>query len=158
MKPLKLLIIALLTCPVSMFADDMVTALSVLTKDNQTHIFALPEKPQVKFEGANLVVHTTKTDATFPLDNVLRFTYEKISYDGIYENQDEKPQLSYEGGTLIIQNIKAGETASIYTTDGRLVRQMTAKRTGTYRLNLAELNAGVYIIKAGNTTYKITKR
>jgi hypothetical protein len=46
---------------------------------------------------------------------------------------------------------------SVFALDGTLVRQLKPQRSGTYRLNLSELPSGLYIVKADNTTYKITK-
>ena len=158
MNRLKLLLL-LLVFPMSMVAeDDSYMALIITMKDMQTHTFALPDRPQVRFAEGELRVHSDVTDAAFPLAEVLRFNYEKVSQMGIYEPSDKATDLSYEGGVLILSNIKAGEQACIYGTDGRLVRQLTAKRTGTYRLNLSSLATGVYVVRTGKTSYKITKR
>jgi hypothetical protein len=59
---------------------------------------------------------------------------------------------------LVISQLKANATASIYALDGKLIRQLRPQRTGTYRINLSELPSGLYIVKADNVTYKITKR
>jgi sugar lactone lactonase YvrE len=63
-----------------------------------------------------------------------------------------------EGDVLVISQVKAGATVSVYALDGKLIRQLTAPHAGTYRLNLSELPAGLYLVKADNVTYKIVKR
>lgn len=158
MKHLKLLLITLFALSAPIYADDLITTLIVTTKDMQTHQFALTDRPQVRFNGDQLVVLSDRTDASYPLANVLRFHYEKVSYVGIYDHEDQSPDLSYDGNVLIISNIKAGDVASVYGSDGRLVRQLTAQRNGTYRLPLSNLPSGVYLVRTGNTTFKITKR
>ena len=65
---------------------------------------------------------------------------------------------SQEGDVLVISQVKAGATVSVFALDGKLVRQLKPQRSGTYRLNLSELPSGLYIVKADNITYKITKR
>ena len=76
---------------------------------------------------------------------------------GIDEIQDEPAGISQEGDVLVISQVKAGATVSVFALDGKLVRQLKPQRSGTYRLNLSELPSGLYIVKADNTTYKITK-
>ena len=158
MKTKLTLIMMLMAAATGAWAQDMIMTLVVTMKNQQTHEFALTDRPQVRFEGDQLVVQSDRTVASFPMADVLRFHYEKQSYVGIYEPEDDTPELRYEGGVLIISGIKAGETAAIYASDGRLVRQLDATRTGTYRLSLASLSTGVYIVRTGKTNYKITKR
>ena len=158
MKKILFLLMVLLTCPIAAMADDMIMTLVVTMKNQQTHQFALTDRPQVRFSGDQLVVHSDRTDVSFAIADVLRFHYEKYSYVGIYEPEDDGPDVSYEGGVLVISGIKAGETVAVYSSDGRVVRQLNATRTGTYRLNLSALSTGVYIVRTGKANYKITKR
>ena len=67
-------------------------------------------------------------------------------------------EISMEEGVLVISQMKANSTVNVYSMDGKLVSQLTAQRAGTYRLSLSSLPAGVYLVKADNITYKITKR
>ena len=146
--------------PLSMMAADLVNALQVLTKDNSIHQFLLTDKPQVKFEGTNLVITSEKATASFALSDVIRFTYQPTDPTGINELRVEgEPAVNYsKDGTVTISQLPANTTATVYTMDGRTVQQLKAHHAGTYRLSLSGLPAGVYLVKAGNTTYKITKR
>ena len=160
MKTFALLLTLLLAQPVAMLADQLNT-LVVLTKDNVQHQFVIAEaKPEVTFEGNSLKVTCAKTStsATFALADVLRFTYVKSDGSGIDELSDDPAAVSFDKGTLVISQLKAGATVDVYNTDGRLVQQLKARRSGTYRLSLSQLPTGVYVVKAGDTTYKIMKR
>ena len=155
-----LLSLLLLLLPTGLLADQQNT-LVVLTKDNVQHQFVIADtKPEVTFEGNSLKVTCAKTaaSATFALSDVVRFTYVKTDIQGIDELQDDPAAVSYKDGMLVISHLKANSSVSVHTTDGRLVQQLKARRTGAYRLSLSQLPQGVYIVKAGNTTYKITKR
>jgi hypothetical protein len=88
---------------------------------------------------------------------VIRFAYDAKSATGIDEIVEEPVAISQEGDVLVISQVKAGATVSVYALDGKLVRQLKPQRSGTYRLNLSELPSGLYIVKADNITYKITK-
>ena len=132
MKQRLLLSLLLMACVIGVRAADKQNTLFVLTKGNVLHQFVLADKPKVTFEGTSL----------------------KVTIDEI---QDEPAGISQEGDVLVISQVKAGATVSVFALDGKLVRQLKPQRSGTYRLNLSELPSGLYIVKADNTTYKITK-
>ena len=140
-----------------MLADNLNT-LVVKMKNGAETAFFLKDKPNVTFEGTNLKVVSEKTTTTFALADVLRFTYVKRDPSGINEQIVDPTEISYEDGVLVISQIKAGASVGIYALDGKLVRQLKAQRSGTYRLSLSELPTGLYLVKADNVTYKITKQ
>ena len=153
----RLLLITILTAfSIGMYAEQVET-LIVKLKDGSETAFFLKDKPQVTFEGTDLKVASQNGDTTFPLADVLRFTYALKDTSGINETVDRKTSVSFEDDVLVISEIKAGNMVSIYSLDGKLLNQLTPQHTGTYRLNLSELPSGLYLVKAGNITYKITK-
>ena len=154
-----MLLLAMLSVPIDMRADDKQNTLIVLTKDNVVHQFVLADKPTVTFEGTQLKVTCEKASASasFNLSDVIRFTYAGKDAAGIDEMTVDPAEISMQDGTLVISQMKANSTVNVYSTDGKLVRQLKAQRSGTYRLNLSELPSGLYIVKADNITYKITK-
>ena len=141
-----MLLLTMLSVPTGMQAADKQNTLIVLTKDNVLHQFVLADKP------------TVFASASFNLADVIRFTYDGKSAAGIDEMTIDPAEISMQDGTLVISRMKANSTVNVYSTDGKLVRHLKAQRAGTYRLNLSSLRAGVYLVKADNTTYKITKR
>ena len=157
MRRLQLLLLVLLAWPIGMLADNLNT-LVVKMKNGAETAFFLKDKPNVTFEGTNLKVVSEKTTTTFALADVLRFTYVKRDPSGIDEQIVDPTEISYEDGVLVISQIKAGASVGVYALDGKLVRQLKAQRSGTYRLSLSELPTGLYLVKADNVTYKITKQ
>ena len=155
-----MLLLTMLLVPIGMRADDKQNTLIVLTKDNVMHHFVLADKPTVTFEGTQLKVTCEKVSASasFNLADVIRFTYDGKSASGIDEMTVDPAEISMQDGTLVFSQMKAISTVNVYSTDGKLVRQLKAQRAGTYRLSLSSLRAGVYLVKADNITYKITKR
>ena len=157
MKRLQLLLLLLLAWPIGVLADNLNT-LVVTMKNGAETAFFLKDKPNVTFEGTNLKVVSEKTTTSFALADVLRFTYVKRDPSGINEQIVDPTEISYEDGVLVISQIKAGASVGVYALDGKLVRQLKAQRSGTYRLSLSELPTGLYLVKADNVTYKITKQ
>ena len=155
-----ILLIFMLACSIGMRAADKQNTLFVLTKGNVLHQFVLADKPKVTFEGTSLKVtceNNASASYTFNLSDVIRFAYDAKSATGIDKIVEEPVAISQEGDVLVISQVKAGATVSVYALDGKLVRQLKSQRSGTYRLNLSELPSGLYIVKADNITYKITK-
>jgi len=155
-----MLLMTMLAMPMVMRAADKQNTLIVLTKDNVLHHFVLVDKPKVTFEGnlLNVTCEKASASASFNLSDIIRFTYAGLDASGIDEMSNDPAEISMQGGAIVISQMKANSTASVYSTDGRLVRQLTAQRAGTYRLSLSSLPAGVYIVKTDNISYKITKR
>jgi hypothetical protein len=140
-----------------MYADQVETLIVTLKNGSQTAFF-LKDKPQVTFEGTDLKVTSEAGITTFALADVLRFNYEKKDLSGINETVTDRTGVTFEGDILVISQLKANATVAIYAIDGKLLRQLKAHRSGTYRISLSELPLGLYLVKADNTTYKITKQ
>ena len=157
MKKLQLLLLMLLALPIGMLADSLNTLVVVLKNGSETAFF-LKDKPNVTFEGTNLKVASDKQTVTFALSDVLRFMYVKKDPTGIDETVVDPTEVCYDGGVLVISQLKQGAFVDIYSLDGKLLRQLKASHSGTYRLNLSELSKGLYLVKADNVTYKITKQ
>ena len=154
MRRLQLLLLMLLALPIGMLADSQNT-LVVKLKNGAETTFFLKDKPNVTFEGTDLKVVSNKETVTFALSDVLRFTYVKKDASGIDETVVDPTEVSYDGSVLVISQLKQGASVDIYSLDGKLVRQLKAYRSGTYRLSLSELPTGLYLVKADNITYKI---
>ena len=152
-----LLLMLLAGSYITMQADQVQTLIVQLKNGSQTAFF-LKDKPQVKFEGTNLKVTSTVGDTSFALSDVLRFTYAKKDPTGISETVTDPTGVNFQGDVLVISQLKANGDVSVYALDGKLLRQLKASHAGTYRLNLSELPAGLYLVKTDNVTYKIVKR
>jgi hypothetical protein len=76
---------------------------------------------------------------------------------GISETLDPETGITFKDNMLVISQVKQDSFVGVYSLDGKLVRQFTPQHSGTFRLSLSELPSGLYLVKAGNTTYKITK-
>lgn len=154
----RFLLLMLLTVSYSAMQADQVQSLIVQLKDGSQTAFFLKDKPQVTFDGPNLKVTSTAGDTSFALSDVLRFTYAKKDPTGIDEMVTDPTGVDFQGDVLVISQLNANGDVSVYALDGKLLRQLKASHAGTYRLNLSELPAGLYLVKADNVTYKILKR
>jgi len=154
---LTLLLLASMVLAVPLRAADSPVTLVVLTRDNAQHMFVLADRPEVTFVGTDLVVNCVNSTTSFALPDVIRFTFLNTT-DAVEELKADEAQVNFRDGIIVIDHLKAGATVAVYSVDGRLVRQLTARESGTYSLNLSELPVGVYVVKADRVTYKIAKR
>ncbi len=74
--------------------------------------------------------------------------YDAENSVNIYPNPFSN-QLSFE--------VKKPMDVDIFSVDGRLIRKVSLQ-SGTTSINLESLKAGVYIVKAGNESYRIVKK
>ena len=62
-----------------------------------------------------------------------------------------KPSLQIKNGNVFIKDLNKNTTIQIYSIDGKIVKNMSANEASKF-----SLNKGVYIIKAGKDTFKIS--
>ena len=141
-------------------ADDTVTLndLVVWTRDGAKTVFELRQDPSVIFEDDGLVVRSNGMEAKFAISDLLRWTYQQRTVDGISDASADKTHPFMEGDHLVISQLKEGTTVRVYATDGRQVLQRQMKRDGACRIPLQKLPTGVYVVQVNTLTYKILKK
>ena len=148
-------------------AIEKANALVVWSKDGtKTTYVLLNEKPHMTVSNyagipSLLVYRSLKAEiVAIPLADIQRFTYEKVDDpDAIRQTPGYEAPVKYNAdGTVLLSNVKAGETVSIYTLNGKLVQQLTPQKSGSYNVSLSSLTPGTYLVKAGSLTTKIIKQ
>lgn len=157
MKRFLLLLIAGVLVSVTSKASNKV--LQIWQADGQIVTISLNEEPVTTYSEGNLIITTTNTTITYPLENVQRYTYAEntpISEgDGLPDGI--KSIFSNDGETLTFKGLKSNADINIYSPSGQLIR--TVKANGDkVAVSLSQLPTGVYLVKANGVTYKISKR
>lgn len=115
--------------------------LNIHQKDGAVVSYAFSEKPVVTYTGTGIHLSTSKVEVDYPFDNLLRFTFSDDVTIGI-------EQLRTTG---------ASDDIRVYDVRGMLVKTIR-QSDGTVGFSTNDLPRGIYIIKNGTTTYKITRR
>lgn len=132
--------------------------LVVWQKSGEKVYFDLTERPRTTFEGSNLVITTTTLTVSYPLEQVLRYTYE-LPPSGINNvNLSKLVRISHRDNVLYLENLKPGTRIQLFTADGKMIATQQADGTQTITISLAQRPAGVYIVKANDVTYKMMKQ
>lgn len=133
-------------------------ALQIWQADGQIVTISLNEEPVTTYSEGNLIITTTSTTITYPLEQIDRYTYvtENVSEgDGVPDGI--KSIFSNDGETLTLKGLKSISEICIYSASGQLIR--TVKASGDkVAVSLSQLPTGVYLVKANGVTYKISKR
>lgn len=153
MRLLLLSVLSLFSSTVK--AEDMV--LQVWLADGQILSINLSEEPRTTYNDGNLVITTTKTAISYPLEKVKRYTYASAS-NGISSPNVVKATFSADGETLTFNGLKTGTSIMLYNVAGQLLRKVAPTTEGRAAVSVSQLPTGVYVVKMNDATYKITKR
>lgn len=155
MKTTKILLL-LLTFFVSQaaMADDLV--LQVWQADGKVMNINLNEQPVTTYSDGQLIITTTKTTVTFPLEQVVKYTYTDAT--GISSPEAVGSKMSADGESITFTCLKANTPVYLYTVAGQLVKTVTATGQSKTVVSVSGFPVGVYVVKANGVTFKITKR
>lgn len=154
---LKTTILLLCFC-FSSFAEESKTQLIVWAKNNIKVAYALYVKPQIIFTDTTLVISVEDVEVSYPLDEMLRFTYGEVPETDILDLQTGESQFYFDGTCLLFPSLNVGATVSLYTLGGSKVFAKTVSANGEYAFPLSNLSQGVYVVNVNGVTYKILKK
>ena len=135
-------------------ADDMV--LQVWQADGKVMSINLNEQPVTTYSDGQLIIKTTKTTVTFPLEQVVKYTYTDAT--GISTPSAMGSQFSADGESITFTGLKPNTPVYLYTVAGQLLKTVTATGQSKTVVSVSRFPVGVYVVKANGVTFKITKR
>jgi hypothetical protein len=128
-----------LSCLLACLLVQAQQTLNIHTTTQGTVSFAFAEKPVVTFATPEVMtVSSELLTVEFPFNEVESITFE--------DTTDDVPSIVERDGIAIL---------SIYDLNGRLIQQAAATN-GAASLNLSTLKTGVYVVKDGKRTYKVS--
>lgn len=131
--------------------------LVVWMKNGEKVYFDLCEQPKTTFEDQYLTITATQISVSYPLSQIVRYTYE-LPTTGIETTNDNITQITMRGDELTFQHLKPGSTIRVYAMDGMLIHAEKAGPDAVTIVSLAKFTSGVYIVKVGDKTHKIMIR
>lgn len=130
----------------------------VIWQKNGTKVsYDLDERPKTTFTAEDLVITTATATLSYPLAKIQRYTYE----GGALSVKDVKTDgisISHEGDNVIVKGLTNGKYVTVYSIDGKQLKAKRSDGSDSLTLSLANLPAGVYMIKADEITYKFLKQ
>ena len=148
----------MLAAYVTMWAQD-VQRLVVWQKTGEKVYIDLAEQPETTFAGGNLVINTQTNTISYPLKNVLRYTYEgKATAISAPKLQPNEVAFKQNGDMMVFDGLSDGAQIIVYSADGQQLSVQTAHGGQPSIVSFVGLPAGIYIVKTGDATYKFLKR
>jgi hypothetical protein len=135
-------------------ADDLV--LQVWQANGKVLNISLNEEPRTTYSDGQLIITTTKTTVTFPLEQVVKYTYTDAT--GISSPEAVGSKVSADGESITFTGLKPNTPVYLYTVAGQLVSTVTATGQSKTTVSVSGFPVGVYVVKANGVTFKITKR
>ena len=151
--PLMALLLSVLLPSVAK-ADDLV--LQVWQADGRVMNINLNEQPVTTYSDGQLIITTTKTTVTFPLEQVVKYTYTDAT--GISSPEAVGSKMSADGESITFTGLKPNTPVYLYSVAGQLVSTVTATGQSKTTVSVSGFPVGVYVVKANGVTFKITKR
>ena len=154
MKTTKILLL-LLTIFFSQAAMGDNEYLVVWQKSGNKVYYDLSENPVTTYSDGYLKITTSSMSVSYPLEDVLRYTYITNS-TGIMQ-PEASVKVKQGRNSITFFNLKQDTKVNVYGTDGKLAKTVIVNSTET-TVNLSELPLGVYVISANGATYKLARQ
>ena len=151
MKTKNILAALLLMVSTNMMAENY--NYLTISYSNTLDDIPLPTVQRISFEEGNVVVTTTEGKETYPISLLSKITFtQKGESTDIEALPEGAENLTYKDGTL---SVKGDGFLCIYNAAGALVSIANVKEGAN--VSLANLPAGVYIVRMGDTIIKLRK-
>ena len=130
----------------------------VIWQKNGTKVsYNLDEQPKTTFTAEDLVITTATATISYPLAKIQRYTYE-VGALSVKDVKADGISISHKGDNVIVKGLTNGKSVTVYSIDGKQLMTKRSDSSDSLPLSLANLPAGVYMIKADEITYKFLKR
>jgi len=159
MKKILFLLMALALLPAVARADDAAQQLVVWLKNGQKIRHDLADKPETRFNAGYLMLSTSKVSVSYPLTDVLRYTFEgDIPVVSVPSVKPGEIRVSQNDNAMLFDGLPDGTSVEVFTLDGKKLSAQTARKGQKTLVSLQRHPAGTYLVKVGDATYKFVKR
>lgn len=154
--------VLLLTCGHA-FAS-VYRSLAIMTTEGTEHTIAYQEGMKMSVKDQTLTLtgmdleSGKQTQFSYSFDNITGFKFSEAegeqNFSGVDDIAGDATYFTIEGTTVIVNHLAPNTTATVYSTDGRLLLTVCTDSSGQLSINLEEYPNQLLIVKAGNLTYK----
>ncbi len=159
MKKILFLLMALALLPTVARADDAAQQLVVWLKNGQKIRHDLADKPETRFNAGYLMLSTSKVSVSYPLTDVLRYTFEgDIPVVSVPSVKPGEIRVSQNDNAMLFEGLPDGTNVEVFSLDGKKLSTQKAHTGQKTLISLQRQPAGTYLVKVGDATYKFVKR
>ena len=149
---------AVLPCTTVCADEQSKQLLVVHLRSGEKVYFDLEDQPVTTFDKGQLIITHAAGTIFYALSDMSKYTYEGnfVGLDNVLA--PGTIQVRHNNEVVAIDGLPDNALMSIITVDGKLLGSRRAKKGITTMLSLSPYPAGIYIINAGGTSFKIEKR
>lgn len=142
------LLVAYVCC---LTAGAALNRLAVKTADNSITYFDLSATPRISFTPTEMVVTTGDGEILFALSNLKSYSFDE-DRSGIVNISDDETSVNVRliGRTLL----SSAADVTVFSTTGHTM--ISSRQNPDTPVSLASLAPGVYVVKTGGSTFKIS--
>ncbi|NBH91400.1 MULTISPECIES: hypothetical protein [Duncaniella] len=123
-------------------------------KNGSSIVIPFSDNPQITFDSNNQI---NVNNRIFNFSEISKYTIGDTSSIGLIGTDGKEISVDENGDIIICSPIKT-EEISVYGTDGiRYECEVITLGNGNLKISLSSLSPQIYIIKAGNRTFKMRK-
>lgn len=157
MKRITLLIGIMIMWSISINATSISYEFVVWTHSGEQIGYSLDEQPKVTQELECIIVSTLKTRVEYSVDDVRKFTLNKIDDSGIDEVKQLMPTMKFNSNTLTFTGCIPGSEIKVMSVNGIILCTSQADNGGNIQIDISALSSGMYLLVTSSITYKIIK-
>ena len=150
----RLLLMLFLSVNVALARSANVEYLTFTTVSGSPVVVALAEHPVITYTGNTVHIQTGSTTIDVSVASITNIFFSKAVSTGIAEKLAAMPQM--REGAVFFEQLPPGSAVTVHALNGAQVSETNADAQGQADVNIAQLPAGVYIIKSVSQTIKIT--
>lgn len=132
----------------------------VLNKTDGTKVeYKFESIPVAEIQGddVKITLTTTRQSVLYPIAQITNFTFERATngIDGI--EAENRVSFGISDDAIEVAGLAPGTTVTVYDLAGSLRATGVCDTEGALRLSIGSLAKGVYVISAGNNSFKFIR-
>jgi len=152
----RIAVALLLAVPVGSAYADGISELLLTTRSGKAASFSLDSRPKVTMTATDVVLAFDGMEVRYPLKDFVRFCFLGDEV-GVADIRKDAVRYSVTPSEVKAEGMNAGDRLAVYTQGGVLLASATSAADGRASVSVSGLPKGVYIVKAGDKSFKIQK-
>ncbi len=127
-------------------------------QSDKTVTFTVGEEPTAYINDADVVIRSNNVEVRYPISNGVTFKIVKQESSNVKGSRTYKTQFNINNGILCCRGLQAGETISLYSVNGTMLKIAQANENGESSIELNHHKNTMIIVKTKTKNFKIITR
>lgn len=133
-------------------------AVKVIQEGEEDVIFLLCDHPKVYFSDSTFIIETELDKVEYEGDKGTRFEFLDYDLNSVGETWLATPIFFFGEDILEGRNMTPNSRCAITSLSGGVLKTSWTDNSGTFLINISDLNSGVYIFSSKDKNFKFYKK